>query len=46
MPVPLTEEEKSLPYVKYFWQDLAPIPQEKLDIWRGPMALIRPWPRR
>ena len=38
MPLPLTEEEKPLPYVKYFWQDLAPIPQEKLDIWRGPMA--------
>lgn len=38
MPVPLTEEEKSLPYVKYFWQGLAPISQEKLDIWRGPMA--------
>ena len=38
MPVVITQEEKALPYAKYFYQDLAPIPQEKLDIWHGPMA--------
>ena len=38
MPVVITQEEKALPYAKYFYQDLAPIPQEKLD--------IRPWPPR
>ena len=32
MPVVITQEEKALPYAKYFYQDLAPIPQEKLDI--------------
>ena len=26
------------PYAKYFYQDMAPIPQDKLDIWHGPMA--------
>ena len=45
MPVVITQEEKALPYAKYFYQDLAPIPQEKLDIWHGPMP-TRPWPPR
>ena len=36
--VPITEEEQRLPYAKYYYQDLAPIPQEKLEIWQGPMA--------
>ena len=35
MPVVITQEEKALPYAKYFYQDLAPIPQEKLDIWQS-----------
>lgn len=30
--VELTEYEKSLPYVKYFYQKMAPIPKEKLDV--------------
>lgn len=34
--VALTEEEKKLPYVKYFYQDLAKIPEEKLAIAAGP----------
>ena len=38
MPVVITEEERHLPYAKYFYQDMAPIPQDKLDIWHGPMA--------
>lgn len=36
--VSITPEEKKLPYYKYFLRDLAPIPQEKLDIWQGPAA--------
>ena len=36
--VPVTEEEKKLPYYKYYLRELAPIPQEKLDIWQGPAA--------
>ena len=36
--VPITEEEKKLPYAKYYYRDMAPVPQEKLDIWKGPMA--------
>ena len=36
--VPITEEEKRLPYAKYYYREMAPIPHEKLDIWRGPMA--------
>ena len=36
--VELTEKEKSLPYVKYYYQDLAPISEEKLTIARGEMA--------
>ena len=36
--VTITEEERKLPYAKYFDRPLAPIPQEKLDIWKGPMA--------
>lgn len=36
--VPITEEEKKLPYAKYYYQELAPIPQEKIDIWKGPAA--------
>ena len=34
----LTQEEPQLSYAKYFLQPLAPIPQEKLDIWHGPAA--------
>ncbi len=30
--VGVSQEEKSLPYFKYFEQPLAPIPQEKLDL--------------
>ncbi|URZ04216.1 DAPG hydrolase family protein [Clostridium felsineum] len=33
----ITEEEKKLPYAKYFYMDLAEIPKEKLDIWNGGM---------
>ena len=36
--VPVTEEEKKLPYYKYYLRDLAPIPQEKLDIWQAAAA--------
>lgn len=36
--VPITEEEKKLPYFKYYEQEMAPIPREKLDIWHGPAA--------
>lgn len=36
--VALTPEAKTLPYVKYFYQDLAPIAPEKLAVWQGPMA--------
>lgn len=38
MKVALTEAEAKLPYAKYFHRDLAPIPQEKLDIWHGEAA--------
>lgn len=38
MKVELTAEEKNLPYVKYFNQDMAPVPQEKLDIWKAEAA--------
>lgn len=34
----MTEEESKLSYAKYFDLPLAPIPQEKLDIWQGPAA--------
>lgn len=34
----ITEEEKKLPYAKYYYMPLAEIPQEKLDIWNGPAA--------
>ena len=34
----LTAEEAKLSYAKYFNRPLAPIPQEKLNIWKGPMA--------
>lgn len=34
----LTPEESTLSYAKYFNQPLAPIPQEKLDIWQGAPA--------
>ena len=34
----LTPEEAALPYAKYFNQPLAPIPQEKLEIWQGEAA--------
>lgn len=34
----LTEEEERLPYAKYFHKPLAPIPQQKLDVWQGPAA--------
>lgn len=36
--VPITEEEKKLPYAKYYFREMAAIPQEKLDIWQAPMA--------
>ena len=36
--VTITEEERKLPYAKYFDRPLAPIPQEKLDLWKGPMV--------
>ena len=36
--VELNENEKGLPYVKYYYQDLAPISEEKLAIARGKMA--------
>lgn len=36
--VPVTAEEKRLPYFKYYEQDMAEIPAEKLAIWRGPAA--------
>ena len=36
--VPITEEEKKLPYAKYYYREMAPIPKEKLEIWKGPMA--------
>lgn len=35
---PLTAEERALPYAKYYDRPLAPIPQEKWNIWRGPAA--------
>ncbi|WP_278286402.1 MULTISPECIES: hypothetical protein [Clostridium] len=34
----ITEEEKKLPYAKYYYMPLAEIPKEKLDIWNGPAA--------
>ena len=34
----LSAEEERLPHAKYFHKPLAPIPQEKLDIWNGPAA--------
>ena len=34
----LTAEEAALSYAKYFNQPMAPIPQDKLDIWHGPAA--------
>ena len=36
--VTITDEERKLPYAKYFDRPMAPIPQEKLDIWKGPLA--------
>ncbi|WOC32922.1 MULTISPECIES: DAPG hydrolase family protein [Caproicibacterium] len=36
--VELTEEEKKLPYVKYFYRDLAKVPEEKLRIAQGAPA--------
>lgn len=38
MPVTISAEEALLPYVKYYYRALAPVPQEKLDIWNGPAA--------
>lgn len=34
----IAPEEAALSYAKYFHQPMAPIPQEKLDIWKGPIA--------
>lgn len=34
--VPVTEAERNLPYFKYYEQDMAPIPEEKLSLWRAP----------
>ena len=36
--VPITEEEKKLPYAKYYFRKMAAIPQEKLNTWHAPMA--------
>ena len=36
--VELNENEKSLPYVKYYYQGLAPVSEEKIAIARGEMA--------
>lgn len=36
--VTITEAERKLPYAKYFDRPMAPIPEEKLAIWRGPAA--------
>lgn len=36
--VSLTEQEKTLPYVKYFYRDLAPVAEEKLKIRDGAAA--------
>lgn len=36
--VELTEDEKNLPYVKYYYQEMAPIPKDKLQIADGPSA--------
>lgn len=47
--VEITQEEAKLPYAKYFYRDLAPIPPEKLAVWQGPMAdpaLATPLERR
>ena len=33
--VGVSKEEKNLSYFKYFEQELAKIPQDKLDIWNG-----------
>jgi hypothetical protein len=34
----LTPEEERLSYAKYFYREMAKIPQEKLDIWQGPIG--------
>lgn len=36
--VPVAKQDQTLPYYKYFQRELAPIPQEKLEIWRGAAA--------
>lgn len=36
--VAVTPEEEKLSYIKYFNQDMQPIPQEKLDIWNSDPA--------
>lgn len=36
--VPITEEERALPYAKYYFQPMAEIPAEKLAVWHGPAA--------
>lgn len=35
MEVTITEEEKKLPYAKYFYREMAPIPEEKVRIAEG-----------
>ena len=36
--VELTEKEKQLPYAKYFYQELADIPEEKIAVGEGAPA--------
>lgn len=45
MPVVITQEEKALPYAKYFYQDLAPIPRRSWTSGTAPWP-TRPWPPR
>jgi hypothetical protein len=34
----LTPEEEKLSYAKYFYREMAKIPQDKIDIWQGPAS--------
>lgn len=47
--VGLTDEEKKLPYAKYYYREMAPIPEEKLRVWKGAAAdpaLATPFEKR
>lgn len=45
--VAVTKEEQSLPYYKYFVRDMAPVPQEKLDLLdREPQDNVIPFEER